>query len=115
MPLRICVCGKLSPTAVCAECGDAKRRASNARPRPHRDRRPDYDSTEVRRRAATVQAWRAEHGDLCPGWQRAPHMVDPAANPLTADHTQAVGAGGAERGPLAVLCRSCNSSKGDRA
>jgi len=114
MPLRICTCGKLSPTPTCARCGDIKRRASNARYRPHRERRPDYDSAERRRRADTVKAWRAVHGELCPGWQRPPHMADPVANPLTADHHQSVRSGGSERGSLGVLCRSCNSSKGDR-
>lgn len=116
MPLRPCLdCGKLSPGARCEEHGAIKRRASNARYRPHRERRPDYDAAERERRAQTVAAWRAVHGDLCPGWNRAAHMADPATNPLTADHLQSVRSGGAECGPLGVLCRSCNSSKGDRA
>lgn len=115
MPLRPCLdCGTLTQGTRCPTHADIKRRASNARHRPHRDRRPDYDATEKQRRAQTVAAWRAQHGDLCPGWQRPPHMADPTTNPLTADHHHAVHAGGAERGPLGVLCRSCNSSKGDR-
>ena len=113
MPLRPCLdCGALSQGTRCEIHGDIKRRAHNARYRPHRDRRPDYNAAEKDRRAATVQAWRAVHGELCPGWNRPPHMGDPVTNPLTADHRQSVRSGGAERGPLGVLCRSCNSSKG---
>lgn len=116
MPLRPCLdCGTLSPGTRCPPCGDIKRRASNARHRPHRDRRPDYNSAERERRAQTVAAWRAVHGELCPGWQRPPHMADPVGNPLTADHPTSVRSGGDERGPLAVLCRSCNSSKGSQS
>ena len=64
---------------------------------------------ERQRRAAVVKAWRAEHGDLCPGYRRPPHQ----ASDLCADHILPVGMGGAEDGPLGVLCRSCNSSKRD--
>lgn len=115
MPLRPCLdCGRLSQGPRCTPCAEAKRRASNARYRPHRDRRPDYNSAERERRAATVRAWRAIHGDLCPGWKRPPHMAG-EGNPLTADHLTAVRAGGSEAGALGVLCRSCNSSKSNTA
>lgn len=115
MPMRICACGKLSPTVQCAECGARQRRVSNARYRPHSQRRPGYDAGERERRAQVVAAWRAVHGELCPGWNREPHLADPQGNPLTADHPQSVRSGGAESGPLGVLCRSCNSSKGSRS
>lgn len=67
---------------------------------------------ERQRRRATVQAWRTEHGDWCPGWQTPPHDVQPP-HILTADHLYPVGVGGAEDGPLTVLCNSCNSRKRD--
>ena len=65
------------------------------------------------RRSRTVQAHREQHGNIYPGYERPPHRVD-ASNPLTADHTLAVAAGGDEHGPLGVLCRACNSAKRDR-
>lgn len=70
--------------------------------------RPGYGNTERLRRKQAVDAHRAEYGNWCPGWQRAPHP----ATDLTADHITAVAVGGAENGPLSVLCRSCNSRKG---
>lgn len=111
MPVKPCLdCGALSQGPRCELHEGARRRVRNARPRPHRDRRPGYGNVEIVRRAETVAAWRAVHGELCPGWKRAPHQAD-AGNPLTADHLTPVAAGGAEAGPLGVLCRSCNSSK----
>lgn len=71
-----------------------------------RERRPRIAS-EDRRRADTVRAWRAEHGDWCPGWQRPPHP----ATDLTADHIVAFAVNGDEAGELTVLCRSCNGRK----
>lgn len=114
MPLRPCLgwqhepCGKLSPNTRCPRHDHMRRQASNARYRPHRERRPDYTSQERTRRAEAVAAWRAMHGDVCPGWQRPPHP----ASDLTADHPIEVAAGGSEGQDLMVLCRSCNSSKG---
>jgi len=116
MPMRICNdCGKLSHGTRCDPCATVKRRASNARYRPHAQRRPGYGSAERERRAATVAAWRQAYGELCPGWQRPAHMADPKDNPLTADHLQSVRSGGMEAGPLGVLCRSCNSRKGSHS
>lgn len=66
-------------------------------------------NAETVRRRTTVQAHRAQHGDWCPGWRRPSHP----ATDLTADHITPVAAGGAEAGPLDVLCRSCNSAKRD--
>lgn len=112
MPLKLCLdCGKLSKGARCPPCADVKRRASNARIRPHSQRRPDYTSAERARRAKAVAAHRAMYGELCPGWMRPAHMAGPS-NPLTADHVHEVRHGGSEQGPLGVLCRSCNSGKG---
>lgn len=51
----------------------------------------------------------ARYGLVCPGYQRAPHRVGSISD-LTVDHVQAR----TRSGGLVVLCRSCNSSKGDR-
>jgi 5-methylcytosine-specific restriction protein A len=64
---------------------------------------------ERQRRAAVVNAWRHEYGDWCPGYHTPAHP----AHDLCADHLTPVGAGGAEDGPLGVLCRACNSRKRD--
>jgi hypothetical protein len=58
---------------------------------------------EELRRKATVQAWIAANGPMCPGWDRALHM----SKDLTADHVIPRFDGG-EHGPLRVLCRTCN-------
>jgi hypothetical protein len=92
--------------ARCRDCQRARDRAHNAR------RRATDTYAERQRRAATVRAWIAEHGYLCPGWQRPPHPADPEHNPLCGDHLDPPGAGGPEHGPLGVLCRRCNSAKG---
>lgn len=76
----------------------------------HRRARRPVPPAEVKRRRAAVAAWREQHGDVCPGWQRPPH---PAAR-LSADHVIPVGAGGSEDGPLQVLCVSCNARRGTR-
>jgi 5-methylcytosine-specific restriction protein A len=59
-----------------------------------------------------LRAWRGQHGDWCPGYQRDAHP----ASDLTADHIVPLAAGGAplDFANLAVLCRSCNSTKGAR-
>jgi 5-methylcytosine-specific restriction protein A len=92
--------------ARCPPCQREHDRGHNARRRAH-------DSyAEQQRRRATVRAWVATHGYVCPGWRRPPHPVDPQRNPLCGDHLHPPGAGGPEHGPLGVLCRRCNSAKG---
>ncbi|MEY9944899.1 HNH endonuclease [Kitasatospora sp. GAS1066B] len=70
-----------------------------------------YGAAYRRTATAAVAEHRRQYGDWCPGWRRPAH----AATDLTADHIvpKAVG-GGDEPANLAVLCRSCNSSKRDR-
>lgn len=60
--------------------------------------------------ARVLRAWRGEHGYWCPGYQRDAHR----AADLTVDHVVPLAAGGApfHIGNTAVLCRSCNSTKG---
>ncbi|MFC3504822.1 HNH endonuclease [Micromonospora krabiensis] len=108
MARRICLdCGTLTDGTRCTTCRRPRERAML---QAKRQRRPRPTHAEDKRRAAAVAAHRREHGDWCPGWRRDPHE----ASDLTADHVDAVAAGGAESGDLQVLCRSCNSAKGAR-
>lgn len=70
-----------------------------------------YNTRAWQRLSARVIArHRGQHGSQCPGYGRDPH---PAID-LTADHVVPLAAGGAplDIANLAVLCRSCNSTKG---
>jgi 5-methylcytosine-specific restriction protein A len=67
-----------------------------------------YSWAERKRRAETVAAWIAQHGNVCPGWGVPPH---PATN-LTADHRIPRSLGG-EHGPLGCLCAGCNARRGN--
>jgi 5-methylcytosine-specific restriction protein A len=60
--------------------------------------------------ARVLRAWRGEHGNWCPGYERPAHR----ASDLTVDHVVPLAAGGApfDIANTSVLCRSCNSSKG---
>jgi 5-methylcytosine-specific restriction endonuclease McrA len=60
--------------------------------------------------ARVLRAWRGEHGNSCPGYGRTAHR----ASDLTVDHVIPLAAGGApfDIANTAVLCRSCNSTKG---
>lgn len=83
-------CHTLDP---CPHRGDTQR---------HRSNRQTIDHN-----ATLVADWIQQHGHWCPGWQRPGHE----AHDLTADHTESV----RDIGPHpadAVLCRTCNSSKG---
>lgn len=101
-------CRILCNTPRCKKCQGVYERARGQKKRAGRP----YTHAERVRRAATVQAWVQQHGWTCPGWQRPPHPV--AAGALAADHPHAVGAGGDEGQPLAVLCIVCNGAKGAR-
>jgi len=83
-------------------------RAGQFTGRPRVDLQRDWG--ERQRRARAVRQWREVYGDWCPGWRRTPHAVV-APNVLTADHVLPVGVGGDPRGPLGILCRSCNGRK----
>ena len=60
--------------------------------------------------ARVLRAWRGQHGNWCPAYLRDPHP----ASDLTVDHVVPLAAGGAplDVANCAVLCRSCNSTKG---
>jgi hypothetical protein len=80
------------------------------------DCRGAYNDPEyLRRRAAAIAAEPWCHSEeLIGGPCPYPDCGDPAANPLTADHSIAVARGGADS-ELLVVCRRLNTSKGARA
>lgn len=111
MPSRVCLnCGRVfnpgAPGASKSRCLDCTRTRNRDTTRAKRAVRP-YTAAERERRAATVRAHRAQHGDWCPGWQVPPH----ASADLTADHVVSFAVSRIEHSPLSVLCRSCNSRK----
>jgi 5-methylcytosine-specific restriction protein A len=107
---------------LCTVCGVVTSRAGNrctehAR-QSNRSRHNALYGTRAWQRLSgrVLRAWRGEHGNWCPGYQRPAH----SAVDLTVDHVVPLAAGGApfDIANTAVLCRSCNSTKGastDRA
>lgn len=98
VPARRCLdCRTLTTATRCPACQAQRKQQRNAAAPQARD---------------LVAAWRAEHGDWCPGYQRDPHP----AGDLTADHHVPLSANGEATGPNlnGVLCRSCNARKGGR-
>ena len=101
---------------LCTVCGVVTSRAGSrclehAR-QSNRSRHNALYSTRAWQRlsARVLRAWRGEHGNWCPGYGRPAHR----ASDLTVDHVVPLAVGGApfEIGNCAVLCRSCNSTKG---
>ena len=101
---------------LCTVCGVITSRAgsrctAHAR-QSNRSRHNALYSTRAWQRlsARVLRTWRGEHGDWCPGYQRDAHR----ATDLTVDHVVPLAAGGPpfDIGNTAVLCRSCNSTKG---
>jgi 5-methylcytosine-specific restriction protein A len=101
---------------LCTVCGVVTSRAGSrctehAR-QSNRSRHNALYSTRAWQRlsARVLRAWRGVHGNWCPGYQRPAH----AATDLTVDHVLPLAAGGApfDIANTAVLCRSCNSTKG---
>ncbi len=101
---------------LCAVCGVVTSRPGSRctehTRQSNRSRHNALYSTRAWQRlsARVLRAWRGEHGDVCPGYLRPAHV----ASDLTADHVMPLAAGGApfDIGNTAVLCRSCNSTKG---
>lgn len=94
-------CNRLCSSTRCDDHRKAKDRARNAR-------RTHYAGGWEPFAREWLNVWTAAKGPLCMGWQREPHMV--TRSDLTLDHVEArTGASGYQ-----ALCRSCNSSKGDR-
>lgn len=108
MTTRPCLtCGTLTGNRS-GRCDQHERATARAR------HNTAYDSREWReRRDATLAAYRAQHGNACPGWGEPAHLAG-ISNPLTADHPVALADGGTHDQALTVLCRRCNSRKGAR-
>ena len=110
MPYAVCLGAKGEPCGVLTtrkggRCDVHKSAAKRGRSGAYRSHRWRKLSQEV------IAAWTREHGWLCPGWHRAPHP----SRDLTTDHVVGLAAGGAafDRRNLAVLCRGCNTAKGN--
>jgi 5-methylcytosine-specific restriction protein A len=103
--VKLCtVCGIVTSRAG-SRCTDHARQSNRSR------HNALYSTRAWQRLSARVlRAWRGEHGDWCPGYRRPSHL----AGDLTVDHVVPLAAGGApfDIGNTAVLCRSCNSTKG---
>lgn len=69
-------------------------------------RRTWYHGDWTRRSREARAEHLANHGPVCPGYQRPPHPVRP--DQLTLDHVDPRQSSAG----LTVLCRSCNSRKG---
>jgi 5-methylcytosine-specific restriction protein A len=101
---------------LCTVCGVVTSRAGSRCAAHARRSSPSRNSALYRTRAwqrlstRVLRAWRGEQGDWCPGYRRPAHR----AADLTVDHVVPLAAGGApyDIGNTAVLCRSCNSTKG---
>ena len=83
--------------ASCRQRHDQERNAS----------RPWYGSEWRKLRSEVLTAWRAEHGDWCPGVPELDHPAHPAAD-LTVDHITPRSLDGGVR----VMCRKANSTLG---
>jgi 5-methylcytosine-specific restriction endonuclease McrA len=99
----------------CLDCGVSQRHGARCAlcDRLHRARRSSsyargYDATYRRERARVIAAEPWCHANPCP----YPDAGTPA-NPLTGEHQVPLSRGG-YGSPLTVLCRSCNSSRGNR-
>ena len=103
--MKLCtVCGVVTSRAG-SRCTDHARQSNRSR------HNALYSTRAWQRLSARVlRAWRGEHGDWCPGYGRVAHR----AADLTVDHVTPLAAGGApfDIANTAVLCRSCNSTKG---
>ena len=104
---------------ACVECGqittNGTRCLAHARARARGKHRTLYDTRRWRMRRDSVLArHRRRWGEVCPGYNRKPHLAG-GYNPLTVDHRVPVVRGGTEdRENLGVLCRECQGVKGDR-
>lgn len=104
MTRRPCIeggCTGLAPPGQ-ARCPNHERQRQQRR----NAARPHYGGDWERVARAAVDAHRTAHGNWCPGWNRDPHP----AGDLTVDHIDPR----SRTSGLRVLCRSCNSRRGNR-
>ena len=103
--MKLCtVCGVVTSRST-GRCGEHPRLSGiGANHHVHAD--PRWTRLSGRMIARHV----GQYGYVCPGYQRPAHP----AGDLTVDHVVPLAAGGApfDIGNTAVLCRSCNSTKG---
>jgi 5-methylcytosine-specific restriction enzyme A len=103
--MKLCtVCG-VATSRPGSRCTDHVRQSNRSR------HNALYSTPTWQRLSARVlRAWRGEHGNWCPGYQRDAHP----ASDLTVDHVVPLAAGGApfDIANCAVLFRPCNSTKG---
>jgi 5-methylcytosine-specific restriction protein A len=91
---RYCIgCG--TPTRNGTRCPACERARNVARGSAHQR---GYTHQWAKDARAAIARYRATHGDVCPAWDREPHLIAPHL--WTCDH---------DVGPL---CRACNSRKG---
>ncbi len=90
-----------SACPVCRRVGCTAHKRSRSRPETRQEREA---------KVKLVKEWVEAHGYWCPGFEVEPH---PSAD-LTADHILPVGLGGDVLGPMQVLCRKCNSRRGNK-
>jgi 5-methylcytosine-specific restriction enzyme A len=86
----------------CLECGKpcqgSRCPTHQAAWKANRNARPQWKGNWPTVARNTIAAYRATHGDICPGWGHDPHPIAPTQ--WTCDHD------------LGPMCRSCNGRKG---
>lgn len=71
-----------------------------------RQRRP-MTNAEIEHNRRAVAEWVEAHGPVCP-------VCGAETDDLTADHLVPVSEGGDPLGPVRVICRRCNSCRGNK-
>ena len=100
----------------CLDCGrittHGNRCPTHARATARARHRIEYDTRRWRfRRSVVLVRHRRRWGEVCPGWNRKPHLAS-RSNPLTVDHRVPIYAGGTDDWDnLQVLCLQCNGRK----
>jgi 5-methylcytosine-specific restriction enzyme A len=96
----------------CLDCGRVTRVGSRCPTHQRaysRRHRTTYTYAERQRMRAFVEAWIAQNGHVCVGYERPAHP----ATDLVADHVIGIAKGG-EGGPLRALCSACNRRRSGR-
>ena len=91
------------PVCRRADCTDPQHRVAWRR---QRQARP-MTNAEIEHCRRAVAEWVEAHGSVCA-------VCGKVTDDLTADHLTPVSSGGDPLGPVRVVCRSCNSRRGNR-